>query len=312
VQVLIAGGLGYLGGRISEYLHNKDYNIQIGTRNTSKNIGFKFQPNLKRINWYNSNQLKKICKDIDVIVHSSGMNAQDCIKDPIGAFEFNGNCTKKLLDAAISSGVRRYIYLSTAHVYRSPLVGEINEEISPNNLHPYATSHLAGENHILLQGQKKNIEGFVLRLSNVYGHPVDRDVNCWMLLMNNLCKQVSIKKIIELKSDSNQQRDFMTLTDFCKVVEIFIKKDFEYFNYDIYNVGSGKSKTLFQMAKLIQSRYNANFGLKPKIIHTSHKVNKDKIPLNYICEKLNLLRINLRNNYNDEIDNLLKFCNYVY
>ena len=86
------------------------------------------------------------------------MNSQDCANDPVAALEFNGVATTRLVSAALSSGVKKFIYLSTAHIYSSPLVGKISEETYPKNFHPYATSHLAGEMAVLKAYKKKKLK----------------------------------------------------------------------------------------------------------------------------------------------------------
>ena len=103
--------------------------------------------------------------------------------------DFNGVATKRLVEAASRAGVKKFIYLSTAHVYASPLVGTITEQTLPNNSHPYASSHLAGESAVLNADERGVIQGVVMRLSNAYGAPMHKGVNCWMLVVNDLCRQ---------------------------------------------------------------------------------------------------------------------------
>ena len=130
-----------------------------------------------RIKWNDESTLERICEGIDVIIHAAGMNARDCAADPLGAMNFNGLATKRLVEAASRSGVKKFIYLSTAHIYASPLVGNITEKTLPQNSHPYATSHLAGESAVLHANDCGIIRGLVIRLSNAYGAPTHKNVN---------------------------------------------------------------------------------------------------------------------------------------
>src|SRR3546814_20189177 len=102
------------------------------------------------------------------------MNAQNCAANPVEALEFNGVATARLVQAAARVGIRRFIYLSTAHVYCAPLTGTITEDTCPRNLHPYATSHLAGENAVLRAVKAGEISGMVLRFLNVLGVQIGR------------------------------------------------------------------------------------------------------------------------------------------
>ena len=154
LNILITGGFGFIGGRVSIYLGELGQNIIIGTRKISSTTSFKKKFNKKKVVWNDFTSLKQLCQGIDVIIHTAGMNSQDCANDPVAALEFIGVATTRLVSAALSSGVKKFIYLSTAHIYSSPLVGKISEETYPKNFHPYATSHLAGE--MLFQPEEKN------------------------------------------------------------------------------------------------------------------------------------------------------------
>ena len=64
-------------------------------------------------------QICTACLDVDVVVHAAGMNAKDCLADPVAA-HFNGVATARFAAAASKAGVEKFIYLSTIHVYASP------------------------------------------------------------------------------------------------------------------------------------------------------------------------------------------------
>src|SRR3546814_14338280 len=116
------------------------------------------------------------CRGCDAVIHAAGMNAQNCAANPVEALEFNGVATARLVQAAARVGIRRFIYLSTAHVYCAPLTGTITEDTCLRNLHPYATTHLAGENAVLLAVQFGEILGIVLGIANVLGVPAYPEV----------------------------------------------------------------------------------------------------------------------------------------
>lgn len=48
------------------------------------------------------------------------MNAVDCADNPIEALEFNGVSTARLAQSAAHAGVKKFLYLSTVHVYANP------------------------------------------------------------------------------------------------------------------------------------------------------------------------------------------------
>ena len=53
--------------------------------------------------------------------------------------KFNCETTIKFAQAALKAGVKRFIFLSTIHVYSSKLIGVFSEDSIPSNSHPYAS-----------------------------------------------------------------------------------------------------------------------------------------------------------------------------
>lgn len=312
MRILIAGGVGFLGGRIAQHLSIAGHQIILGSR---KEVDLpKWLPNAEVVKffWDDVSQIQKICTSVDVIINAAGMNAQDCAGDPVAAMKFNGEATGRLIEAAARANVKRFIQISTAHVYSHPLVGRISEDTLPKNLHPYATSHLAGEKYLEHASKNWGLEGIVIRLSNAYGIPVHEAVNCWGLFVNDLCRQVVEKKAISLNSDGRQRRDFIPIKDLLYVLgELLLSRKSEASIFETYNVGFGESKSLNEMAELIQGRCSHLFGYVPKL----YKFKEDgstESDLLYDCRKINGIIPSEKNNENDEIDQLLKYCQYHF
>jgi UDP-glucose 4-epimerase len=194
-------------------------------------------------------------------------------------------------------------------VYRSPLVGEIDEKTCPRNLHPYASSHLAGENAVLYGSiTQDDFTGIVLRLSNAIGMPVHKDVNCWMLVSNDLCRQAVTNRKIILNSSGQQKRDFVPMSYVSKVVINIINTD----ESKIYNVGSGFSLSIIAIAKLIINRYSKLFGYNVELVFSDNQrdfMSQDLIYGSIFDEKL---KNDLMSDIELEIDNILKLCAELY
>ncbi len=241
-KILVTGGSGYIAGRLINYLSTfENYQIIVATRNPDK---LNYSVAVKKIDWNSTDNLKDLCKNQDVIIHVAGLNAQDCQNDPAYALEFNGVYTARLIDAAVKNKVSKFIYFSTIHVYSSKLEGILTENSPTANLHPYASSHLAAEKVLEYYHQQRVIEGICVRLSNSFGAPVDVQANCWMLLINDLCKQlVSTKKMV-IRSSKNQKRDFITLTNTCRAISHLIEVDLKKMPNPTFNLGGNSSLTI--------------------------------------------------------------------
>lgn len=308
MRVLITGGFGFVGGRVAQHMQVAGHQVLLGSRTPRKTPNWLPDAEIVKTDWSDCRALEQACIGVDAVVHAAGMNARDCAEDPIAALEINGLSTARLVGAASKVGVKRFIYLSTAHVYASPLLGIISEDTCPRNLHPYATSHLAGENAVLAFRQRRQIESVVLRLSNAYGAPVHEKVNCWMLLVNDLCRQAVETGKLVLNSGGSQQRDFICMTEVCRVVEYLSLDDhFDLFP-NVLNVGSGVSQTVLDIAHLIQRRCQWVLGIEPELVCPTGTTHGLPETLEYRSDKLKILGFVMHANTNDEIDCLLGFC----
>lgn len=297
---------------MAQHLQQVGHTIILGSRKASKPPEWLPQAEVAQTEWNDGISMEQICAGVDVVIHAAGMNAQDCAADPVAALKFNGLATARLVSAACRAGVKRFIYLSTAHVYASPLVGTITEETCPLNLHPYATSHLAGENAVLGASQGGQIEGIVLRLSNAFGFPTHKDVNCWMLLVNDLCRQaVQIGKMI-LHSTGSQQRDFIALTEICRIAGNLVARDFVFNAPVVFNLGSGRAQTVIDMAQFIQQRCKLVMGFEPELQRPVTGADERHEILEYRSDRLTKMGISVGLDNSIEIDSLLAFCHEYF
>lgn len=308
MRILITGGFGFIGGRLGQSLQRQGHDVILGTRQGECNPPV-WLPNARVVNtpWSDAGGLKDICAGIDIVVHAAGMNAGACAADPAGAIDFNAVATARLVQAAVAAGVHRLIYLSTVHVYGSPLEGCITEDTCPRNLHPYASSHLAGEVAVLWAAQNSALESVVLRLSNAFGVPLHDRVDCWMLLVNDLCRQLATTGQMVLKSNGTQQRDFIALGKVCSIVGELMHCDLEVLPHRVVNVGSGVSMSVMEMAQLIQSRYEKMYGQTPQISRCDTEWTAGD-SLEYHSNILDSLGIQSAGNGFEEIDALLGYC----
>jgi len=308
MRILIVGGFGFIGGRVAQYLHHSGNEIVLASRNIKPSP--KWLPLVKvvRIEWENDLALEQICNEIDVIVHAAGMNARDCELDPVAALKFNGLATARLLMASIRTRVKRFIYLSTAHVYSSPLTGIISEDSYPRNLHPYASSHLAGESAVTAANQRGEIKGIVIRLSNVFGAPAHKDVNCWKLLVNDICLQAVETGTIILHTTGIQERDFISMRGVAQAVGHLTFYDSNNLLPRVYNVGSGESQSVFKVAQLVQQRCKVILGFEPKIQRPEIIGDHKNESLEYRSDRLGKIGLKIEFDSSSEIDSLLEFC----
>jgi UDP-glucose 4-epimerase len=254
--------------------------------------------------WNSKTALQDACIGVDVVIHAAGINSANCAKDPVTALLVNGVATTRFVESASKAGVSKFIYLSTAHVYSNPLNGEIDERSCTFNSHPYASSHLAGENAVLHEFSRSSLVGSVLRLSNGFGPPTSSDVDCWTLLVNGLCRQVVTTGRLTLQSTGEQFRDFVPISFITKKLIYLIELETKNIP-PILNIGSGNCFSVSEMAHLIQDRCTEILKITPTIEFGKKREPIERLKYGSIYK--NNIKISPEN-IAHEIDELLIYC----
>jgi UDP-glucose 4-epimerase len=310
MKVLITGGCGYLGGRLAQVLASRAGNeIVLGSRQSSESPSWLPQAKIIKTQWDSQSELEQICVNTDAVVHLAGMNAEDSINDPVGALEFNGVATARLLRAAVRMRVKRFVYISTAHVYCSPLVGVISESTCPASLHPYAASHRAGEDVVRFAHESKEIEGIVVRLSNVYGAPAHENTDCWKLLVNDLCRQAVSTQRMVLRTSGLDRRDFVPLPHACLAIEHLLHLPVQGLFSGLFNVGGQWSPTVWEIARTIQDCCLSTLGFRPELVRDDARITATASePLEFRLDNLISSGFRTEGDKLTEIYRTLEFC----
>ena len=137
---------------------------------------------------------------ISCVVLCASLTARECESDPKRAAAVNTDHIYRLVCKLARAGVRRFLYLSTVKVYGEDLAGEVTEKSNVFPVTVYALTHYRTEQMLYELGQKWDLEILTLRLSNVFGSPLDRDSAAWFLATNNFAKQMAIRGSISVKS----------------------------------------------------------------------------------------------------------------
>jgi len=310
MKFLITGGFGYVGGRLARHLELLGHEITIGSRTFQSKPSWLVKGSMIVMDWSDDRSLLNACKNIDIIVHAAGMNSKECLENPELALQVNGVATKNLVMAASKQLVSKFIYISSAHVYADDLSGVVTEESGVKNTHPYATSHVAGEKATINGHSNNEMQTIVVRLANAIGHPLNKDVNCWMLVVNDLCKQAAVNRQLVIRGPSSDVRNFITMTDVCLGLEFLINNNQKRVFPLICNLGD-KTKTIGNVASIIKSIYLKEKGIDLEIIELSN----DRPKTNYLdFRSLVLADIGYQwsSNFKEELIELVKFCEFEF
>lgn len=262
-RVLVTGANGYLGAQICSHLAKNGFSV----------LAWCFPTIPNDADWCNQMEdvfvgdltdnatLEKLLdKDIETIIHLVSMDHhQSQVATPKQALDVNVQPCWNLLNAFSKKGLKRFLYFSTIHVYGQIPSEIIDESRSTDAPNVYALTHAMCESLCAYFNKTTSVQCMVARLSNSYGKPVFSDNNCWWLAVNDLCKNAYQQRCIRLQSDGSPMRDFINGLDVCRAVACLLTQA-KPVSEPIYHISSAETKTLLELAGLVQKVYQSRYG----------------------------------------------------
>jgi UDP-glucose 4-epimerase len=310
-RVLVTGAGGYLGGRLVAALQAPDRIIRTLVRHIPDDRPTDAGRVVADLVLAPAAVLSDACAGIDAVVHLAGPNEVLCAADPDRALCETTVGTRRIADAAAAAGVRRFVYVSTVHVYGAAMAegATVTEDTVPAPRAIYGTSRLASEHLVASAAAVAGTGGMgvvILRVTNLIGAPADPAVARWTLLTNDLCRQAVVGGALELRSHGMHWRDFVTMADSCRIVEAATATDGPV-PPGTYNVGSGRPMTGRRVAALVQDVVEELTGRRPPLRAPAPPEDPPE-PYRVSVERLAGLGLRADSTARSAIEETFRFC----
>jgi UDP-glucose 4-epimerase len=287
-KILITGSHGFLGRNISKILSKKSYIVHgIGNGNWTKNYYKKWGFDYLLNGEVNLKNLSKNFKNFDYIIHcaGSGKVGLPYKKD----FNKNVNSTKSVLEfVKRSSPKSKVIYLSSYSVYGENYRFKLKENFKTKPVSIYAKNKKKAENLCLNYSNKYNSDLLIMRVASLYGEGLEKQ------FIYDACQKLT-NKINNFYGTGEEKRDFIHISDMCKLVLHFIKKDFQGSN--VVNCGTGNGQKIKTVLNLILK--HLNMDITPIFNRARLKDNPKNLIAN--IKKLETLGFSSKKNFNTGI-----------
>jgi nucleoside-diphosphate-sugar epimerase len=137
--------------------------------------------------------------------------------------------TEHVLEEARKAAVKKFVYVSSAHVYGVPQYLPIDEKHPLSPREPYAASKIAAENIVQAYGNAYGMEWAILRPFNIFGPGQDPS-----FLIPGVIEQALKNGVIKV-GNTEPTRDFLYVED---AIDAFLQAGKA--GTGILNVGSGE------------------------------------------------------------------------
>jgi UDP-glucose 4-epimerase len=255
-KVLVTGGAGFIGHHlVKRLLSQRNYKIIVIDNLSNGNKNFLDGSNngslFNKFLFYKEDiRNKKNILDIfnyegiiDTCIHlAAKINVHDSITNPDDTIDVNVKGTLNVLEACSSSGVKNFIFGSSAAVYGEPKKLPLSEDdhlLEP--LSPYGASKVAGEALVSSYRNSKKIKNAIsLRFFNVYGEGQNIE---YAGVITKFAERLSRGLRPIIYGDGKQTRDFVSVNDVVNAIFLAVteadKIKMSSSSSDQFNIGTG-------------------------------------------------------------------------
>jgi len=256
MRFIVTGGAGFIGSNIVKLLVQKKYdvtvidNLHTGNKKNLESVYHKID--FYEVDIRNKKDLEEIIHDCDGIFHQAALTiVPESFEIPDEYHDVNVEGTKNIFQIAENIDVK-VVYASSSSVYGNVEKIPISENSPKNPINPYGKTKLDAE--ILAEKFFSNGTQIIgLRYFNVYGIG---QTGSYAGVITKFMNALSSKKPPIIFGTGSQIRDFIFVKDVAQanlsVMNSTLKSGF-------LNVGTGKTISIDELAKLMINLYDLNF-----------------------------------------------------
>ena len=284
---LLTGGFGYIGSHTAVILaeNNKKFLIVDNFNNCKKDVLNRLEKITKKkvnfceVDLRETESLIKIIKEnkVSSVIHFAALKSvSDSLIRPLEYYEVNVKGTISLLQAMKCTGVKKFLFSSTAAVYGEPDFCPIDETHKLNPLNPYAQSKIIIEN-ILQDISKAESEWSIacLRYFNPIGahqsgligdDPISGENSNLMPEMIKVVK--GLKSYLNVFGDDYETLDGTGVRDYIHIMDLSEAHvtALDYVNentgINFFNIGTGKGISVLELIKTFEKVSGLSIPIK--------------------------------------------------
>jgi UDP-glucose 4-epimerase len=173
MTILVTGGAGYIGSHMVHELVDAGERV-IVLDNLSSGFDWAVAKGVPLVVGDSGDQLRVAAliaeHRIDAIIHfAASIVVPESVREPLAYYRNNTMNSRALIEVAVNSGIRHFIFSSTAAVYGNPETVPVDEDAPVRPMSPYGNTKLMTEMMLRDVGAVHDLKYAILRYFNVAG-----------------------------------------------------------------------------------------------------------------------------------------------
>ena len=212
--ILVTGAAGHVGGRLFQQLvaeqpgrvrpaFRQQVELPAWAKNQSPIIGDLGNDAVRRA----------ALAGVSTVVHLATRGHSASQQPTIDNLRSELSVTCALARAAANQGARKFVFVSSIHVFGDALVGEVSDDTTPLPSTDYGRSRLAIENELTAIGANTGMQVVIVRMTNTFGVPTFPRQALWDLVVHDLCRQAVLTNQLILNTNGTGYRNMLALSD---------------------------------------------------------------------------------------------------
>ena len=282
-KVLVTGGEGFIASHLVDKLISLNFNVVV-IDNESSECNDQFYKNSSatyyRYDISDYDKIRHLFNDVDFVFHMAAeTKIQIALQNPLLCFKTNILGTSTILQCSKEANVKAVIYSSTSSAYGLKNSPPHNESMPIDCLNPYSVSKVSGEEICKMYTKLYGLHTVILRYFNVYG-PRQSTKGPYASVLGIFSRQLNQKTSLTVVGDGEQKRDFVHVDDVVNA-NLLSMKFYEKCSGEIFNVGSGISTSIIDIARMISDNITYLDPREGEAFLTQANIQKIKNMMNW-------------------------------
>jgi UDP-glucose 4-epimerase len=262
MQILIAGGGGYLGSALVKHFAREHHCICFGHSGRFAELRRTIKGDVEYIagDVTDAALMQAVMREADAVIFVAGTGGEaDCLTDPTQSLLTHVQGPQVLMQEARRRNIAKVIFTSTIAVYGTyqarPM--PLTENLEPRPDEFYGALKATAEQALMNSGRFK-----ILRLANVYGYGSGL-FSLASGVAGKFIELISQRQPLRVFGDGGQLIDYVHIDDVCRAYDLALHEPDD--GSFVFNVGGGRPVSIRNLADTVAQVSEEETGWRPEI-----------------------------------------------